>query len=47
MHRNLRYTTDEDFKQIIAYIAELAQKYPPNERRPRNRQEDGSNAPVR
>ena len=47
MHRNLKYVTDEDFKQIIAYVAELAKKYPPKERRPRSREEDGSNAPVR
>ena len=46
MHRNLKYVTDEDFKQIIAYVAELAEKFPPKERRPRNRAEDGSNAPV-
>ncbi len=46
MHRNLKYVTDEDFRHIIAYIAELAVKYPPDERRPRSRAADGSNAPI-
>lgn len=46
MHRNLKYLTDDDFKQVIAYVAELAEKYPPKERRPRTRAADGSNAPV-
>jgi cytochrome c oxidase subunit 2 len=47
MHRNLKSVSDDDFKQIIAYIAELAEKFPPAERRPRSRETDGSNAPVR
>ena len=35
MHRNLRSVTDEEFSDIVAYVAELSQKYPPNQRRPR------------
>jgi len=35
MHRNLRSVTDGEFKDIVAYIGKLAEKYPPNQRRPR------------
>jgi len=35
MHRNLRSVSDKDFTDIVAYIAELAEKYPPGKRRPR------------
>lgn len=35
MHRNLKYVSDDDFVDIVAYIAELAIKYPPDQRRPR------------
>lgn len=35
MHRNLRSVTDEEFTDIVAYVSKLAEKYPPNQRRPR------------
>lgn len=37
MHRALKYLSDDDFHHIVARVVELAEKYPPDRRRPRPR----------